>query len=157
MTHLECTCMKKERPRSIGRTVWTPWRRSVTWQKPDPHSINNRLDDIKAEKYGPKLIILANSFYANQRRKRTSSNPNGKVPLLLTKFAPEERTTCMMHQIIASSRTHGTRPDSKDSTPKSGHIVRYLYLPFSLFSLFLFPLQLLACVGESRHLRGIHP
>ena len=25
-----------------------------------PHSINSRLEDIKAEKYGPKLITLAN-------------------------------------------------------------------------------------------------
>ena len=51
-----------------------------------PHSISNRLEGIKAEKYGPKLITLANSFYAYRRRKRTSSNPNGKVPLLLAKF-----------------------------------------------------------------------
>ena len=86
MTHLECACTKKEKLSWIGRTVWMPWRRSVTWQKPDPHSINNRLDDIKTEKYRPKLIMLANSFYAYQRRKRTSSNPNGKVPSLLTKF-----------------------------------------------------------------------
>ena len=49
-------------------------------------SISNRLDGIKAEKCGPKLITLANSFYAYRRRKRTSSSPNGKVPSLLTKF-----------------------------------------------------------------------
>ena len=53
-------CTKKKRPISIGRTVWTPWRRSVTWQKPVPHSISNRLEGIKAEKYGPKSITLAN-------------------------------------------------------------------------------------------------
>ena len=62
------------------------WRRSVTWQKPGPHSISNRLEGIKAEKYGPKLITLANLFCAYRRRKRTSSSPNGKVPSLLTKF-----------------------------------------------------------------------
>ena len=44
---------------SIGRTVWTHWRRSAMWRKPVPHSINSRLEDIKAEKYGPKLIMLA--------------------------------------------------------------------------------------------------
>ena len=27
------------------------WRRSATWQKLVPHSINSRLEDIKAEKY----------------------------------------------------------------------------------------------------------
>ena len=54
--------------------------------KPAPHSISNRLDGIKAEKYEPKLITLANSFYAYRRRKRTSSSPSGKVPSLLTKF-----------------------------------------------------------------------
>ena len=73
MTHLECACIKRKKP-------------SVTWQKPAPHSISNRLDGTKAEKYGPKLVTLVNSFYAYRRRKRTSSSPNGKVPLLLTKF-----------------------------------------------------------------------
>ena len=52
--------MKRKKPSLIGRTVWTPWRRSVTWHKPVPHSISNRLEDIKAEKYGPKLTMLAN-------------------------------------------------------------------------------------------------
>ena len=37
-----------------------------SWQKPVPHSISNRLEGIKAEKYGPKPITLANSFYAYQ-------------------------------------------------------------------------------------------
>ena len=32
----------------------------------------------KAEKCGPKLIILASSFYAYRRRRRTSSNPSGR-------------------------------------------------------------------------------
>ena len=31
----------------------------ATWQKPLPHSINSRFEDIKAEKYGPKLTMLA--------------------------------------------------------------------------------------------------
>src|SRR3954465_15852257 len=95
-----CACTKKEKPSLIGRTVWTPWRRSVMWQKPAPHSITNRLNGIKAEKYGPKLITLANSFYAYQRRKRTSSSPNGKVPSLLTKFSLVERTVYGMHRTI---------------------------------------------------------
>ena len=60
MTHLECACTKKEKPSSIGRTVWTPWRKNVTWQKPVPHSINSRLEDTKEEKYGPKITMLAN-------------------------------------------------------------------------------------------------
>ena len=50
---------EEKRPISIGRAVWMPWMRSVTWKKPLPHSINNRLEDTKAEKYGPKLITLA--------------------------------------------------------------------------------------------------
>ena len=126
MTHLECACMKRKKPSSIGRTVWTPWRRSATWQKPIPHSISNRLDGIKAEKYGSKLITLANSFYAYPRRKRTSSRSNGKVPSLLTKFLPVERTVCGMHQIIDSSQTHGTRPNSEYSTPSAELCVHLL-------------------------------
>ena len=55
MTHLECACTKKEKPSSIGRTVWTPWRKSATLPKPVPHFTSNRLADTKAEKYGPKL------------------------------------------------------------------------------------------------------
>ena len=82
MTHLECACTKRKKPSLIGRTVWMPWRRSVMWQKPTPHSISKRLNGIKAEKYGPKLITLVNSFYAYQRRKRTSSSPNGKALII---------------------------------------------------------------------------
>ena len=94
-----------------------PWRRSATSPKPVPHSTSSRLDDIKAEKCGPKLIILANSFYAYRRRKRTRSNLSGRVPSSLIKFSLEERTGYVMHPITDSSRTHGTRPDSGDSTP----------------------------------------
>ena len=32
----------------------------ATWQRLVPHSINSRLEDIKAEKYGPKITMLAN-------------------------------------------------------------------------------------------------
>ena len=106
---------------------------------PAPHSSSNRLDDTKAEKCGPKLIILASLFYAYRRRRRTSSNPSGKVPSSLTKFSPEERTAYVMHPIIDSSRTHGMRPDSGDSTPNAELSVRLLtpallimFLPFFL-------------------------
>ena len=61
----------------------------------------SRLEGIKLEKYGPKLITLANSFYAYQRIKRTSSSPSGRVPSSLMKFSPEERTACVMRQTIA--------------------------------------------------------
>jgi len=99
--------------------------------RPVPHSISNRLDDTKAEKCGPKLIILASSFYAYRRRRRTSSNPSGKVPSSLTKFSSEEHTAYVMHPIIDSSRTHGTRPDSGDSTPSAELSVRLLTPSFS--------------------------
>ena len=112
-----------------------PWRRSAMSQRHVPHSISSRLDDIKAEKCGPELIILANSFYAYQRRRRTSSNRSGKVPLSLTKFSPEERMAYVMHQITGSSRTHGTRPDSGDSTPSAELSVRLLTPSF----LIMFP------------------
>ena len=107
----------------------------MTWQKPVPHSISNRLEGIKAEKYGPKLIMLANSFYAYRRRKRTSSSPGGRLPSSLIKFSPEERTVCVMHQIIYSSRTHGTRPDSEDSTPSAELCVRLLTYALPFFKL----------------------
>ena len=116
-----------------------PWRRSATSQKPVPHSISNRLEGIKARKYGPKLITLANSFYAYRRRKRTSSSPSGRVPSSLIKFSLEERTACVMHQIINSSRTHGTRPDSEESTPSAELCVCLLT---SVFLFKLYPLSL---------------
>ena len=115
-----------------------PWRRSVTSQNPILHSINNRLEGIKAEKYGPKLITLANSFYAYLRRRRTSSNPSGRVPSSLRKFSLEERTAYVMRPMIDSSRTHGTRPDSEDFTPSAGLRVRLL--PPSTFHVFLLSL-----------------
>ena len=108
-----------------------PGRRSMTSLRLVPHSISNRLDDTKAEKCGRKLIILANSFYAYRRRKRTSSSPSGRVPSSLIKFSPEERSVYVMHQIIDSSGTHGTRPDSEDSTPSTKlcvHLLTYAFL-----------------------------
>ena len=116
-----------------------PWKRRATSQKPVLHSINNRLAGIKAEKYGLILTILANSFYAYRRRKRTSSSPSWRVPSLLTKFSPEERTAYVMHQITDSSRTHGTRPDSGDSTPSVELSVRLLTPSFLFTFLHLFP------------------
>ena len=113
-------------------------------QMPVPHSISSRLEGIKAEKCGPKLITLANSFYTYRRRRRTSSNPSGRVPSSLIKFSPEERTVYAMHPITDSSRTHGTRPDSGDSTPSAELSVRLLtpalsimFPPFFPFSPFL--------------------
>ena len=94
--------------------------------KPVPHSISNRLEGIKAEKYGPKLITLVNSSYAYLRRKRTSSNPSGRVPSSLIKFSPEEHTVYAVHLITDSSRIHGTRPDAGDSTPSTEPSVRLL-------------------------------
>ena len=53
--------MYEEREAELDRQdSLTHWRRSVTWQKPVPHSINSRLDDTKAEKYRPKITTLAN-------------------------------------------------------------------------------------------------
>ena len=104
-------------------------------QKPVPHSISNRLEGIKAEKYGPKLITLANLFYAYLRRRRKNSNPSGRVPSSLIKFSPEERTACVMHPITDLSLTHGTRPDSGDSTPSAGLYVHPL--PLSIFCIYI--------------------
>ena len=108
-------------------------------QKPAPHSISSRLDGTKAEKCGPKLIILANSFYAYQRRRRTSSTPSGKAPSSSTKFSPEERTAYVMRPITDSSRTHGTRPNSGDSTPSTELSVRLLTPSFLIMLHPLFP------------------
>jgi len=123
-----------------------PWRRSTTSRRPVPHFINNKLTGIKAEKYGPRLIILVNSFYACRRRKRTNSSPSGRVPSSLTKFSMEERTACVMHQTTAWSRTHGTRPDSKDCMPSAGLFVHLLFPLFPLFIFSLFSLLFLKAV-----------
>ena len=82
MTHLECACMRRKRPSSIGRTTYTASRRSAMSRRPLLHFTNSRLGDIKAEKYGQRLTMSVNSFYAYKRRKRTSSSPNGRVPSL---------------------------------------------------------------------------
>ena len=44
------------------------------------HSINNRPGVTRAEKYLLKHTMWENLFYASQRRKRISSNPNGRAP-----------------------------------------------------------------------------
>ena len=104
--------------------------------RPVPHSISNR----------PKLIILANSFYTYQRRRRTSSNPSGKAPSSSTKFSLEERTAYIMHLITDSSRTHGTRPDSGDSTPSAELNVCLLTLSFLIM---LHPFSFLDLLSSS--------
>ena len=109
--------------------------------RPVPHSTSNRLDDTKAEKCGPKLIILANSFYAYQRS-RTSSNPSGKAPSSSTKLSLEERTAYVMHPITDSSQTHGTRPDSGDSTPSAELSVRLLTPSLFNYAPSLFPFSI---------------
>ena len=53
-------------------------------QRPVPHSINNRLEGIKAEKYRPKLITFANSFYA-YRRKKDKLKPKWEGPFIIDK------------------------------------------------------------------------
>ena len=138
-----------------------PWRRSVTSRRPVPHSINSRLEGIKAEKCRPKLITLANSFCDYQRRKRTSSIPSLRAPSSLTRFSLEVRTVCVMHQTIDSSRTHGTRPDSEDSTPSvklcvclltSVFLVKlYPLSPFYIYSLKSFKYALAAHSGRAMH------
>ena len=52
-------------------------------QKPVPHSINNRLADTKAEKCGPRLIMLVNSFYACQKRKKDKLKPKWEGPFII--------------------------------------------------------------------------
>src|SRR3954469_12724558 len=63
MTHLECACTKNEKPSSIGKTTWTPWRRSVTWQKPVPHSIKQQARryqsrEVRAKNYNVGELVL---------------------------------------------------------------------------------------------------
>ena len=56
----------------------------------------------------------------------------------MIKFSLEERTVCAVHLITYSSRTHGTRPDSEDSTPSAELSVRLLTSAYSImFSFFL--------------------
>ena len=111
------------------------------WQKPIAHSVSNRLEGIKAEKYGPKPITLANSFYACRTRKRTNLSPNGKVPSSSTKSLPAVHTVYARHLTTDSSQTHGTQPVSEDVTPSAGLRVRLLPpSTFHVFSLSLFSL-----------------
>ena len=129
----------------------------MTSPNPVPHSISSRLGDIKAEKCGPKLIMLVNSFYAYRRRRRTSSNLSGRVPPLLIKFSPEERTACVMHPTTDSSQTHGTWPDSRDSTPSAElsvclltPVLLIMFPPFSFLSLFPFFTQSIQYSADAR-------
>ena len=50
--------------------------------KPVPHSISSRLEGIKAEKYEPKLITLANSFYAYRK---DNLKPKWEGPFIIDK------------------------------------------------------------------------
>ena len=59
-------------------------------------------------------------------KKKDKLKPKWKGPFVIVKVLTVERTTCVMHQIIALSRTHGTRPDSEDSTPSAELFVRLL-------------------------------
>ena len=83
MTHLECACTKKEKPSLIGRIVWTPWRRSATWKKPVPHSINSRLEDTKAEKYGPTIYNVGELVLRLPDKKKDKLKPKWEGPFII--------------------------------------------------------------------------
>ena len=99
--------------------------RSAFYQQ-QAHRYQSR--EVRAKTYNIDELVLR-----LPSRKRKNSSPSGRVPSLLTKFSPEERTACMMHPIIASSRTHGTRPDFEDSTPSAELFLRLLPLSPSFF------------------------
>ena len=59
----------------------------------------------------------------------------------------EKRTACTMHPITDSSQTHGTRPDSGDSTPSAELSVRLL-TPALLIMFSLFPFSPLSTSSQ---------
>ena len=62
------------------------WRRSAMSQKPVPHSINNKLEDTKAEKCGQRLIMSVNSCYAYQlEKKKDKIKPKREGPFIIDK------------------------------------------------------------------------
>ena len=83
-------------------------------------------------------------------------------PSSLIKFSLKEHTICVTHQIIDSSRTHGTRPDSEDSTPSAElcvHLLTFVFLfklyPLSL-SFFIYSLKSFKYASTAHSYRAMH-
>ena len=81
--------------------------RSAFYQQP--------ASDTKAEKCGRRHIILVISSCVSQRRKRISSNHDGRDPSSSMNFSQEDPIAFVMHRIIALSRIPGTLLGSDDS------------------------------------------
>ena len=77
--------------------------------------------EVRAKTYNVGELVLR-----LPEKKKDKLKPKWEGPFIIDKFSPEERTACVMNQIIDSSRTHGTRPDSGDSTPSAKLSVRLL-------------------------------
>src|SRR5215216_4321939 len=101
------------------------------------HFINNSPGATKVEKCWLRHTMSENLFYAFRKRKRTSSNLNGRAPSLSMKSLPEEPIAFEMLRIIALSRTHGELPGSEDSTHSSAFLgftsTRFLSFFFSMY------------------------
>ena len=52
----------------------------MTWQKPVPHSISNRLEDTKAEKYGLNICELVLRL---PEKKKTKLEPKWEGPFII--------------------------------------------------------------------------
>ena len=90
--------------------------------------------EVRAKTYNVGELVLR-----LPEKKKDKLKPKWEGPFIIEKFSVEVRTICVMHQTIDSSRTHGTRPDSEDSTPSAElHVCLLTFV--SLFK--LYPLSL---------------
>ena len=55
----------------------------MTWQKPVPHSINSRLEDTKAEKYGPKNYNVGELVLRLPGKKNEKLKPKWEGPFII--------------------------------------------------------------------------
>ena len=75
--------MYEEREAELdGRTAWTPWRRSATWQKPVPHSINSRLEDQSREVWA-KTYNVGELVLRLSDKKKDKLKPKWEAPFII--------------------------------------------------------------------------
>ena len=95
--------------------------------------------EVRAKTYNVGELVLR-----LPEKKKNKLKPKWEGPFIIDQVLPVEHNVCGMHRTIDSSQTHGTQPDSEDSTPSAGLYVRlltsinFLHICFFYLSLFLF-------------------
>ena len=86
--------------------------------------------EVRAKTYNVGELVLR-----LPDKKKNKLEPKWEGPFIIDQVLTGGAYRLRMHRLVDSSRTHGTRPGSKDSTPSTGLYVSPL--PLSIFCIYI--------------------